>query len=126
MHTVNEEHVAIAPLRALLDPLASLTDVVRDAAGQDVHAVVLFGSTARGESGPGSDVNLAVIASPAWAHRVELEDAVRNRLGNRCEVVHLTPEDWTAAESEPVVAEIRRDGVALVGAMPTDAVVGHA
>jgi hypothetical protein len=44
VHTVNEAHVAIAPLRALIDPIATLTATVREAVGDEVEAVILFGS----------------------------------------------------------------------------------
>ncbi len=50
VHTVNEDHVSVAPLRALLDPIAVLTDTVRDAVGDEVQTVILFGSIARGEA----------------------------------------------------------------------------
>ena len=36
VHTINEDHVAVAPLRALLDPIAALTEIVREAVGDDV------------------------------------------------------------------------------------------
>ena len=47
VHTINEEHVSVAPLRALLDPITALTDTVREAVGDDVRTVILFGSIAR-------------------------------------------------------------------------------
>ena len=50
MHTINEDHVSVAPLRVLLDPITALTDTVREAVGDDVKAVILFGSIARGEA----------------------------------------------------------------------------
>ncbi len=66
VHTVNEDHVAVAPLRTLLDPVAALTDTVREAIGDDVDTVILFGSIARGEAHIKSDIDLAVIAPAGW------------------------------------------------------------
>lgn len=46
-------------------PLAgktALEDVLRDVVDADVKAVIAFGSVGRGEAGPDSDVDLAVIA----------------------------------------------------------------
>ena len=118
-HRINENHEAIAPLRALASPIEMLTRVVRDTAS-DVEAVIVFGSVARGEAHQDSDIDLAVIAAEAWEGRAHLQQLVHERLGNDCDVLHLTREQFTRApkDREPVVAEILRDGVALVGAMP--------
>lgn len=104
VHTINEGHIFGAPLRALLDPIAALTATVREAVGDQVQTVILFGSIARGEATPVSDI----------------EDAVRTRLGNACDVVVFGPEELIrlASADEPVVGEILTDGVALVGSMP--------
>ena len=120
VHTVNEDHVSIAPLRVLLDPITSLTETVREAVGHDVKTVILFGSIARGEANIQSDVDLAVIAAADWDGRTDLEDAVRTRLGNNCDVLAFTSEDFTrlADTGEPVVREILTNGVALIGSIP--------
>ena len=85
-----------------------------------MKAVILFGSIARGEANVHSDVDLAVIAPAGWEGRTDLEDAVRTRLGNDCDVLVLTPEDFTRRSGtvEPVVREILTDGVALIGSIP--------
>jgi predicted nucleotidyltransferase len=120
VHTINEEHASVAPLRTLLDPVAALRDAVSAVTDGDVQAVLLFGSIARGEATPDSDIDLAVIAPPDWDNRVELEDSVRMHLGNDCDVLVLTEADFNrlAASGEPVVSDILRDGVALIGAKP--------
>jgi len=120
IHTINEHHAAVAHLRDLVDPLAALTSIIKDAVDSCVQAVVLFGSIARGETRPDSDIDLAVIAAPDWAGRVALEDVVKTRLGNDCDVVVFTESDFEtlAIEGEPVVHEILRDGIALAGTKP--------
>ena len=120
VHTINEEHVSVASLRALLDPITALTGTVREAVGNDVKTVILFGSIARGEANIHSDVDLAVMAPAGWDGRADLEDAVRIRLGNNCDVLVFTPEDFThlADIGEPVVREILTSGVALIGSIP--------
>jgi predicted nucleotidyltransferase len=120
VHTINEDHFSVAPLRVLLDPITVLTDTVREAAGHEVKTVILFGSIARGEANIHSDIDLAVIAPAGWDGRTNLEDAVRTRLGNNCDVLVFTPEDFTrlADTGEPVVREILTDGVALIGSIP--------
>jgi predicted nucleotidyltransferase len=120
VHTINEDHVSVAPLRALLDPITALTGTVREAVGNDIKTVILFGSIARGEANFYSDVDLAVMAPDGWDGRADLEDAVRIRLGNNCDVLVFTSEDFTrlADIGEPVVREILASGVALIGSIP--------
>jgi predicted nucleotidyltransferase len=119
VHRINESHVATSTLRSLASPLEMLTRVVC-AAATDVQAVIVFGSVARGEARADSDIDLVVIAPEHWDGRADLQQQVHERLGNDCDVLHLTPEDFTRApkEREPVVAEILREGLALVGTMP--------
>jgi predicted nucleotidyltransferase len=120
VHTINEEHASVLPLRALLDPVAALREAVSAVTDGDVQAVLLFGSLARGEATPDSDIDLAVIAPADWDNRVELEDSVRTHLGNNCDVLVLTEADFNrlAVSGEPVVSDILRDGVALIGTKP--------
>jgi predicted nucleotidyltransferase len=120
VHTINEDHVSVAPLRVILDPITALTDTVREAVGDDATTVILFGSIARGEANIHSDIDLAVIAADDWDGRIDLEDAVRTRLGNNCDVLVFTSEDFTrlAVTGEPVVREILTNGVALIGSIP--------
>ena len=119
VHTVNDDHVAVAPLRALVDPIAALTATVRESIDDDVQTVILFGSVARGESEITSDVDLAVIAAEDWKGRTDLQDAVRTRVGNNCDVLVFTPSEFTALRKsrEPVVRSILTDGIALIGSM---------
>jgi predicted nucleotidyltransferase len=119
VHRINDGHEAITPLRSLASPIEMLTRVVRDTAS-DVEAVILFGSVARGEAHTDSDIDLVVIAPQTWDGRADLQQQVHERLGNDCDVLHLTREDFARAPKvrEPVVAEILRDGLALVGTMP--------
>ena len=120
VHSVNEAHVAVLHLRALLSPLVVLKTVVEEAVDDRVKAVVVFGSVGRGEASPDSDIDLAVIAKAGWDGRAALEDAIRSRLGNACDVVVFSTAEFTrlAAEGEPVVADIIVDGVPLIGSLP--------
>ena len=121
IHSINEDHYAIGPLRVLLDPYAALRDTVRGAVGSSASAVVVFGSVARGEAIADSDIDLVVLAPPDWDGRSELQEAVRARIGNHCDVLVFTPEEFArlaASGDEPVVSDILADGVVLLGSLP--------
>ncbi len=122
VHQVNNEHDAVASLRALASPLDMLARVVREEAS-DAETIIVFGSVARGEARADSDVDLAVVAPDDWAGRADLQERVHSRLGNNCDVLHFAPGQLAehAVDDEPVVAEILRDGIALVGRMPRQA-----
>jgi predicted nucleotidyltransferase len=119
VHRINEGHAAIAPLRALASPIEMLTRVVEKTV-RGVEAVIVFGSVARGDAHADSDIDLVVIAPATWDGRVELQQQVHERLGNDCDALHLTGDHFKLApeDREPVVSEILRDGIALVGTMP--------
>ena len=121
IHSINEDHYAIGPLRVLLDPYAALRDTVRGAVGSSASAVVVFGSVARGEAIADSDIDLVVLAPPDWDGRAKLQDVVRARIGNDCDVLVFTPEEFArlaASGDEPVVSDILADGVGLLGSLP--------
>lgn len=120
VHTINESHAAVAHLRSLADPVGALKQAIAESTDSQVEAVVLFGSIARGEASVDSDIDLAVIASADWDGRDRLEETVRSRLGNGCDVLLFTPDQFhqLARDGEPVVSDILRDGVALVGRKP--------
>jgi predicted nucleotidyltransferase len=120
VHCINEDHYSVPALRSLLDPIAALTGTVTQIVGEDVEAVIVFGSVARGEAKEGSDIDLAVIAQSDWDGRIDLEDAVQKHLGNDCDVLVFTSQDFAnlAAAHEPVVDEILAEGVPLIGTMP--------
>lgn len=120
VHTINEEHAAVAHLHVLADPIGMLRAAISEAVGSDVESVIVFGSIARGEATRGSDIDVAVIASPGWDGRSDLEDAVRSRVGNGCDVVVFTASQFQqlARSGEPVVSDILRDGLVLIGSMP--------
>jgi predicted nucleotidyltransferase len=99
---LNSEHVAADALRVLFDwerqveghLLAFLREVV-DREAPAVSGAYLFGSAARGEAGPRSDVDVAVLCAPRHAEAVEaamdrVAEAVRARYGARLNVLMAT------------------------------------
>ncbi len=121
VYTINEAHYATPPLRKLLDPFAALKRAVSDTIAAEDLTVILFGSVARGDANADSDIDLAVLAPQGWSGRTDLEDAVRAYLGNDCDVLTFSPEEFARlaiSGEEPVVRDILTDGIVLLGAIP--------
>jgi Predicted nucleotidyltransferases len=86
--------------------------------GERLHAVVLFGSEARGDARPDSDIDvLAVLETLSGDYGDELERGltavypVALRLGRRVSVKPLLREEYERGDS-PLLREVRRFGVA--------------
>ena len=120
LYQVNDSHGAVPALRSLVSPWRVLTDAVDGVIDERVHSVLVFGSAATGRDGVGSDIDLAVIAEPDWDGQYSLSDNVSSVMGNACDVLVFTEDEFRrlAAQGEPVIAEILRDAVALVGTLP--------
>ena len=92
-----------------------LTDFLKEAyAGS---SVVLYGSCARGEDGPESDVDLLIVGK-----RVEKMDLTRYEglLGRRINTIVFDPQEWEekAEEDKAFYERILVDGIVLQGTLP--------
>ncbi len=120
VHRIISEHVLVPVLRALLDPIDMLQQVVTETVDDRVRAVILFGSIARGSSTASSDIDLAVVADAGWDGAAELQQTVATKFGLPCDVLTHTQTSFIAAwnDREPVITDIMRDGVTLIGSKP--------
>jgi uncharacterized protein len=98
--------------------LDELKERLSAAYGERLHAVVLFGSEARGDARPDSDIDvLAVLETLTDDYGEELERGltavypVALRLGRRVSVKPLAREEYERGDS-PLLREVRRSGVA--------------
>lgn len=98
--------------------LNELKDRLTLAYGERLHAVVLFGSEARGDARSDSDIDvLAVLKTLSGDYGDELERGlaavypVALRLGRRVSVKPLVREEYEHGDS-PLLREVRRSGVA--------------
>lgn len=127
-YTLNRDHVAAPAALALADLRGRLFDRIADAArGWDIRplAVSVFGSAARGDGGPDSDIDLFVVRPteihddhPGWAADLaHLSASVRLWSGNAATIVQASPGEVSAMmdRQEPIVESLRRDAVLLLG-----------
>jgi predicted nucleotidyltransferase len=87
-------------------------------------SVVVFGSLARGDAGPDSDVDVVIVhksgieSTPIWLDGIaEWSDLARRLTGNEVEVVEVDEKDiGTRLRSRrPVWLDIRREGIVIFG-----------
>lgn len=128
LYRVNTEHVLV---RDLLQPLferegsflAMYGRELRSCFKGPIVSIILFGSVARGQGRPSSDVDLVVIVPAKTAVR-PAEDAVdraaldlASRFGSPPQVIVLDRESFRrkAASGDPFVSEVLRTGRVLEG-----------
>ncbi|MEE6287157.1 nucleotidyltransferase domain-containing protein [Georgenia sp. MJ173] len=130
LFTFNREHLAAGPVEALASLRVQLWERIAEHTNGWTHApdgVVVYGSAARGDGDVSSDIDLLVIRPPAveegdedW-HRdlTDFADQVTRWTGNSCELLDRSADELLAmaAPGERLLAEIRRDGRALIGAV---------
>lgn len=110
-----------AELVGIIQKTVGLADVLREAldplAPQIQHAFV-FGSIARGEAGPRSDVDLMVVGDAAFGDVVEAVYPLNERLGREVNPVVLTAREFCKRAKDPGFIARVLDGprIVLMGA----------
>ena len=128
-YELNRDHLSYRAIEALLGARDELQRRVRE----DVNAwdapplsVILFGSAARRQDSPGSDIDLLVIRPTTvslddqrWAMNVaNLSERVSRWCGSPCEVLEYSPDELAELTriDDPLIASLLRDGITFVGA----------
>jgi hypothetical protein len=128
LHTLNRDHLAARAVESLASMRAELLGRLRAELTSwnpaPVHAS-LFGSAARGDGGPSSDIDLFIVRpdgvadeDPGWSDQREiLEARVIGWTGNRCSINDVSRSEFAALLSDPPPAlqTLRRDRIELTG-----------
>lgn len=123
MVALNRNHLAAAPLVALAGLRGELVRRLRDRlSALPVRAAWLFGSVARGDADRDSDIDIVMVADELDTDGLhdglaQLHADVRDWTGNDLQVVEHSRSSWDqlVARRNPLVDEIRRDGILLAG-----------
>jgi predicted nucleotidyltransferase len=126
LYTLNRDHLAAPHIVALCQLKDHLRQRVADLVAtwsEPAEAVILFGSAARGEMQPASDLDLFVVrpASADDAVWLEQTSVLAERAsawtGNDARIVEMTPEEVGAglAEGDGLLCAIRDEGQVLSG-----------
>jgi predicted nucleotidyltransferase len=126
LYSLNRDHLAARPIEELATLRLELVERLRALVeGWEVSPVVafLFGSAARGEAGPDSDIDLFVVRPPmtdeedrGWQTQLsELEEKATVWTGNEARVVEYEAADLVDPEVRKVAEEVLAEGVPVFG-----------
>ena len=130
-YRLNRDHVAADAITALADQWTLLLERIQGHLAEWEPAPVsacLFGSAARVEAGPDSDIDLLLVspaeagelesADVSWQAQVEdLSERIRLWSGNVCEVLELTEPELAdaVARDDRLVRDLGADAIPLCG-----------
>lgn len=132
LYQLNRGHVAAVAIAQLAALWPTVLDNIRGEmanwSAQPMTAC-LFGSAARGEAGPSSDIDILIVVDdtasapayrggPVWeAQLATLSEHVLAWSGNACEVLELTSTELrdAVARDDRLVRNLRSDAIALSG-----------
>ncbi|MGC1852811.1 MAG: nucleotidyltransferase domain-containing protein [Solirubrobacterales bacterium] len=126
LYRLNRQHLAAVGIESLAAARTELIARLRGAIAGWQEApqyAVLFGSAARGEAGPESDLDLLVIRdptvdeeSPVWGEQLaSLEREATAWTGNDTRIVELGENEL--AEAAPLIEDALGDGIELFGSL---------
>lgn len=124
LYSLNREHVMWPPIEQLLAAGATaeqrIAEVMASTLGDDA-AVLLYGSFARNDAGPDSDIDLLVVWKDEIdeAHAAELLDEAVTRIerltGNGAQIIAMTDAelDGLIERRDPLIDSLREDARSL-------------
>jgi predicted nucleotidyltransferase len=93
----NRQCPVFEELASILRKTSGLADVIRDAiAGlaARIRVALIFGSVARGEARPGSNVDVLMVGDLGFAEAVKAVHAAQERIGREINPVVMSPEEF--------------------------------
>lgn len=126
-YRLNREHALWPPIFDILATPAVLetriAEVLNEELGEHPAATALFGSFARGEAGPESDIDVVVVwkAAPDADIEALLLESAADRIqlisGNRAQLITLSSKELESlvADGDPLAVSLRRDARQLTG-----------
>ncbi|MGD0454086.1 MAG: nucleotidyltransferase domain-containing protein [Solirubrobacteraceae bacterium] len=126
LYQLNRDHVAAAWIEGLASLPAQVFGRLREAINgweRRPTLVVLFGSVARGEAAPGSDLDLLIVRpadcepdEPVWLEQLsKLQAHASAWTGNDARILEFGERELIDGEPQQVLIEAARDGIELYG-----------
>jgi predicted nucleotidyltransferase len=125
---LNRDHIA----SGVANLLGDLRDTLRRRCAAEIQSwddkpewAALFGSFVRGEGGPRSDIDLALVVEDAlevhaepWEAQIDhLANRIQAWTGNRASIITFRRSEFLES-GEPLITEITREGVTVAGREP--------
>ena len=128
LYKLNRDHIAAPWIEGLASLPAQVLERLRDAINgwqEPPVLVVLFGSAARGEAKPESDLDLLVVRAancepdePVWQEQLStLQAHASTSTGNDTRVLEFGEQELTDGEPQQVLVDAARDGIELYGTL---------
>ncbi len=126
LYRLNRQHVSAEAIELLVEARSQLIARLQEAIGSwEVvpRCAAVFGSVARGQAGPDSDLDLLVIRASqvgeedaTWQGQLgSLQRSATAWTGNDARIVELGEREL--AQAEPLLAEVIEEGIALFGSL---------
>lgn len=126
LYRLNREHVSAEAIELLVGARSQLIAWLEEAiASWEVvpRCTVLFGSAARGQAGPDSDLDLLVVRpskvdeeDPIWQSQLSsLQRSATAWTGNDARIVELG--EIELGDAEPLLSDVVAEGIALFGSL---------
>jgi len=126
LYRLNRDHIAARWIEGLATLPEQLIERIRTIVADWEEAAslaFLFGSVARRQAGPTSDLDLLIVRrgncdpdSEAWRSQlVHLQQAATALTGNDARVLEIGEKDLGGGRIEPVLEDVLREGVELAG-----------
>jgi predicted nucleotidyltransferase len=98
--------------------LRDIKAALKDAFGERLERVVLFGSAARGDDTPESDIDLMLVLKSMTSRARDLMQAIHASYPvtfaiGRHMSIHPVAEDWYLHADVPLLWNVRREGITL-------------
>jgi predicted nucleotidyltransferase len=129
LFTLNREHLAAPAVEVLAGMRAELIRRIRDLVSawkMEATHVSIFGSTARGDGGTQSDIDLFVVRpdavsddDPQWRKQLDdLAESIERWTGNRASIAETAGSEIERLlkQDRSIVAELRTDAISVSGA----------
>ena len=104
LYQAGRESPIFTELQGIMRKTAGLADVLRQALepiAPGIETAFVFGSIARGEAGPRSDVDLMVVGDVSFTEVVEVVYPLHERLGREVNSVVMTAKEFRERAKDP-------------------------
>jgi predicted nucleotidyltransferase len=117
IYNINREHPIYPELRSICFKTFGLAEVIAkelEPFASKIETAFVFGSMAKGEERPDSDVDLMIVGDIDYFELGETLERLRIELGREIDLNLHSPQEWQSLQSDRVIRAIRDDRKIMV------------